>query len=354
MSDPTTSRDGHMSPAGLGLGTSRNAVVDAFKLLAAFGVVIIHLAPPATSARALTDFFNSFAVPFFLLISLYFLVLKHGRAGNLRWGDLHCDRLAVPYLAWSAIYLGLRFAKGWLRGEPLSPDWLGVVFFGAAAVQLYFLPLLLVLKSQAFSMILLRRPGRPRLVALGVIVAAWVFCGVGAAAGQQPFVHAFLKAWLYVAAAFLLVTMQSSPVRARWQLAAGVIGCLAVVAAPLFRWDVTWLGVAAGPLHGYAVCALALNLRLSVRPRWILAALAASYGIYLSHVVLIELVDFTLRKAGCPIVEYSLTLKLLFGLGICAACMLFVSFVRSFPRLAYCLLGEPAAKNTSRTQNNCR
>lgn len=78
------------------MSPQRSLSIDVIKVAAAFGVVIIHLTPSTHAAEVFTGLFHSFAVPFFLLISLHFFIDRLNKLPSLRLSDLRLDRILVP------------------------------------------------------------------------------------------------------------------------------------------------------------------------------------------------------------------------------------------------------------------
>ena len=89
----------------------RNVLIDGTKLLLAFSVVFMHLAPTEPEL----DFANwpllTFTVPFFFTIALYFFVRKVRKSSEVSVGELNFERLLLPYCAWTVIYVALRMFK---------------------------------------------------------------------------------------------------------------------------------------------------------------------------------------------------------------------------------------------------
>lgn len=166
------------------MNSQRSLAIDIIKLVAVFGVVIIHLAPSTKVAEEFTRLFSLFAVPFFLVISLFFFINRVGILPSPGFLSLRLDRLLVPYVVWSVIYTLMRVLKYRLGGETLPINVVGIIFFGGAAVQLYFLPLLLLFQAQALSVILLFRANNSRLIGSSVALGAILFGYFGSAGGH--------------------------------------------------------------------------------------------------------------------------------------------------------------------------
>jgi surface polysaccharide O-acyltransferase-like enzyme len=125
--------------------------LDIFRILSTYAVVVLHsglshdfhISPAAARYQ---QFFN-FAVPTFLALSFFLQVYRRPRAPfdfSGRW-----RRLMLPYFLWTAVHLAARSAKYAGQHESvkihnLLSDPVGILFFGEASVQLYFLPLLFV------------------------------------------------------------------------------------------------------------------------------------------------------------------------------------------------------------------
>lgn len=137
--------------AKTGQSDRADLAVELGRALAAFGVVMIHtpLGRGSTlsdsAATCISAFF--FVVPFFLSVSFYYGWLSAGKRSGKEIAAGRWRKLAGPYLGWTLIYvvarLGIYFARhdeasaGALLADPV--DWL---FFGHAAVHLYYVPLL--------------------------------------------------------------------------------------------------------------------------------------------------------------------------------------------------------------------
>ena len=125
--------------------------IDLFRGLAVFAVTIVHSDEGVTNAPkiwyAITDFSGSFAVPFFLATSFYFAINKlSAYRGNYPLLP-RLKRLLIPYLFWSLAYLAYKIIKYLLAHEfdsfnNLFNDPISLIFLGGAAFHLYFLPLL--------------------------------------------------------------------------------------------------------------------------------------------------------------------------------------------------------------------
>jgi len=123
--------------------------IDLFRGIAAYGVVVIHglgEIPRDVNALFISNAFVSFCVPFFLVTAFYFSQKILLSKGITKYIINRVNRILLPYLAWTVIYLFARYL-GTLIGNKASfnrliSDPFNIIFFGAASVQLYFLPLL--------------------------------------------------------------------------------------------------------------------------------------------------------------------------------------------------------------------
>jgi len=125
--------------------------VDGFRILATYAVVGLHSGfnqayAVTSSADAFQDVLN-FAVPTFLALAFFLQISRKNDGGfNI---SARLQRLMVPYLVWTALHLIARAAKYAMQHQPakiheLISDPVALLLFGAASVQLYFLPLLFV------------------------------------------------------------------------------------------------------------------------------------------------------------------------------------------------------------------
>ncbi|WP_009630641.1 acyltransferase [Synechocystis sp. PCC 7509] len=130
--------------------------IDLLKGLAAFAVVVIHAKTgsvpsgnPVYWAEQLVQFSDNFAVPFFLAASFYLMIQKIYSNDSIFYSfKSRFNRLVVPYIVWSLIYLFFRGFKHLINNDltklrELFSDPIALIFFGSASGQLYFIPLLL-------------------------------------------------------------------------------------------------------------------------------------------------------------------------------------------------------------------
>jgi peptidoglycan/LPS O-acetylase OafA/YrhL len=127
--------------------------LDLCRGLAAYAVILVHSGdetwgvPIEKSAISFRLLFY-FAVPFFLSAAFYFMARKPNAGLSLDFWKSRLERLVVPYLVWSTIYLALRSiffstSNQFHRFIEILQDPLSMAFFGGTSYHLYFLPLLL-------------------------------------------------------------------------------------------------------------------------------------------------------------------------------------------------------------------
>jgi surface polysaccharide O-acyltransferase-like enzyme len=323
----------------------RNVLLDAGRLLFAFGVAAIHLAPNTPAAEQLTLSFLLFAVPFFLMAGMYFFVGKvAGGEGVPAARELHFERLWLPYLAWTLIYVVLHAGKDLAVHRPLEFNVLAVALYGGAAVQMYFLPLLLLLQCWAWSIALWWRVPNRRVTAGLLFAASTAFAFGGRAEGALGFEHVFTSGALYLAGAFLLWRWRHSETFRSVNATVAVLLVLGLLVLVLRGDPDDLLRIGRGPVAGYAAASLALAWPIRwTLPRWAAYLLSCSYGIYLAHFAFIEAFEFLAVRRGWRIKPYDVPEKLQVAAGVCVACVVLIALVRTWrlPRLV--LLGEPVA-----------
>lgn len=126
--------------------------IDLCRGIAAYAVILVHSGDEAWGVPIAQSAINFrllfyFAVPFFLAASFYFIMYKPIAGFSLDFWKSRLERIVIPYLLWSVIYLFLRliffFRSNQLdRLNQLFQDPLAIAFCGGASYHLYFLPLL--------------------------------------------------------------------------------------------------------------------------------------------------------------------------------------------------------------------
>ncbi|MCW0218606.1 MAG: acyltransferase family protein [Prosthecobacter sp.] len=319
----------------------RNLSIDAARLFFAYGVVAIHLGPNLPTGEWLGQIFGLFCVPFFIILALYYFINKvRQRVAKPEpfLSHLQLDRLWVPYLCWTAIYWGLRLVKHRVQHLDLSHDPFAVIFYGGAAVHLYFLPLLLLCQSWVLTLFLIKAKRQLPLAAV-LLTVACVFAYIGTDRDYVYFSHAFTNSWSYVGAALFLTWMQSSPYRRGNTWICGVIILAAIISVSCPDLPLTWVQIS--PLTGYAACSLVLSLpTFSLTSRWVKYLLGCSYGIYLIHHAWSEFIEFAMSRFSYDLAPYGLGEKILVALIVSGFSVLSIVIIRLNPHLRYWLLGE--------------
>lgn len=125
--------------------------IDLIRGFAAYGVAILH-SGDVTTAKSVSFWatqlqrFCGFAVPFFLIASFYLLINRIYVTGKSYSLKSRFQRLIIPYLVWSALYVLMRLGKLYFLKEQVNSekitDITAIVFLGSGGIHLYFIPLL--------------------------------------------------------------------------------------------------------------------------------------------------------------------------------------------------------------------
>ncbi|WP_026463744.1 acyltransferase family protein [Adhaeribacter aquaticus] len=326
--------------------SKRNTTTDLIRIIAAFGVVAIHVPFSTPAAKTLQDVFHPFCVPFFLITSLTLFVnkLKVAPVRDLLKNAVF--RIALPYLAWTIIYGGLLAFKSLLIGTatPLNP-W-KVLFFGESAVHLYFLPELLVLQLLATGIFLIGGPtGKIKglgllfiLLAIGYTVIGYIHDSFSV---PQPF-----QVISYLSAAFLLAKKINNN-NIHWRYFVG--GLLMVILTLMIYWsniNINILNISIAnllnhiPIGGIGLLLLAIGFPSVTMPNWLLHLSSMTFGIYLIHIFFLEALEFFFEKLLFIDLHYDVTIKLLVVATIFLLSTIAVILLRKISIFRFVLLGE--------------
>lgn len=316
--------------------SGRNYTVDLLRFVAAWGVIVVHVTPGDASARAFTSFFTQTSVPFFVVVSLYYLLLKRDRG----WAALNVRALLLPYVSWSVIYLLVKVLKYVVTNEDKGIDWLHTLFFGGASTGLYFLPMLLYFQVFVFSCAFMVRAPRSVVNWLvgGLSLVGLYFFGEWVRQfGYLGFKDIFRHAWVYAAVA-CAVFVADRQVGRGWL---PVILGSALFVGLILKTDLLGaFGYIRMPLAVAGLLWAALSLCISKLPKFALGVVGSYYGIYLVHQLFDRAFEMVLPKLGVGVPTFDVMEKLwVSGLILVGSCLL-VAYLKRFRWARVLLLGQ--------------
>lgn len=317
----------------------RNQNIDIVKVLAAIGVISIHVHNDTVAADNLGRFYLIFCVPFFYTTSLVYFNAGLNKNISTRTVLLKIwQRIGVPFLSWSCIYAGLLLIKHTMAGQDTEINF-GVVFlYGASAEHMYYLPELIVMQAIIFSIFLLTNTNRKNTAFLlfisavcylawgnwhnnfGVTTTGAVIAYTFMAIYLAPKLNAIQKNWVYFGFGLLLVGL---PVSSLW------VTYPVLITNSLLRI----------PIGGIGLLLITLTIPKIIIPNWLSVVASTTYGVYLSHVMFLEAIEFFLDKIHYDI-HYDIVGKCVMALFVFALCVLFTLIVRKISLLRLLLLGE--------------
>lgn len=317
--------------------TGRYSGIDSGKLIAAFGVILIHIAPSTSITERFSECFSVFAVSFFLFASIRFFIPSLSNKPLDQLGRLIVSRIAIPYLVWTLIYLAAFVGKDFFTTFDRPVDCTGAVIYGAATVHLYFLPLLasiqllLILASLSFR----RHVGVQLLASIGFLSVALI--------ASYGFVNHYVG-WnlvpsfpIFAVGSWFLARFDDSLKASKLALCFGT----ALLAIAILQRQIDFglshkylpIDFLVGGLGFYLI---SLHLP-AIAPA---SVLKASYGIYLSHFLLVEGCEFALQRCGFAPKLYSFLQELVFAAIVFFTSLTLVQLLRKSKILAGPLLGE--------------
>ncbi|MBU0608055.1 MAG: acyltransferase [Armatimonadetes bacterium] len=321
---------------------------DYLRLIAVFAVVWIHGSDTNTLAKQGGNLLTGFAVPSFLMMSVYLTLSSLQRTperGFVAFMRRRLVRLGPAYLLWTGVYLLFRLAKHALvLQQPFAVDWVPTLLCGAAANHLWYVPALIYLTALFFPLFKAAQGSRgPALAVPCLLLAAGgvaVYQLLASCATVPLTVPSFLLHYLLrcggcvpLAAALWLMTR---PDRAWLRPTSGVQVPLlaggAWAAAVALMW-VPQADTVVVYLLALGAVLLALSWPRTEGPGspWLAEVSAVTFGVYLMHGVFVEglqvaasvaHVDLSSLVATLGVIVMSFGLSILFSvlLGRIKAC----------------------------------
>ncbi|WP_162549704.1 acyltransferase family protein [Hymenobacter nivis] len=310
-----------------------------FRLLACFGVVAIHVHSSTAAAENTGRFLSLFCVSFFFITALTYFVANLNESADVNGIALKIwKRIGRPLLAWSVIYAGLLLAKNILTHGNRTFDLVKIFLYADSAEHLYYLPQLIVMQVIALSVFLLINNTK-HLLAVGLFAGALGYLAWGSWHDCYGITD-YRAIAVYVATAFGFARVLKSPGRDWRYLVLGlVLAGLAVSGLLVVYPEPARSFVLVLPIGGLGLLLIALSLPSLVVPKWLATLAATTYGVYLSHVLFLEALEFLLEKKHYTL-QYNLPAKLLVTTLIFAISVVFTLVARRIPLLRALLLGE--------------
>jgi hypothetical protein len=259
---------------------------------------------------------------------------------TFQFSALKLDRLYIPYLSWTFIYVLMRLVKARIASAPFDLDFVSIFLFGGAAVHLYFIPMLFLFQSLLIFVFFVLKPRKIPFWPVVITLASMAYLYYGFMVQRWSLGTILLQAFLYVISGYLLYVMKSSELGLVLRRMIGLLFLPFLLAIALAPDTVKPLAPLTYPIAGLLLSAFALSINRQIHSKFILIVASASYGIYLSHFAFIEVIEFLADRMGFVLAPYSVLGNLLVGSVVAFFSVLFVLVVRKSKLLSSCLLGE--------------
>jgi peptidoglycan/LPS O-acetylase OafA/YrhL len=113
--------------------STRNGFLDSLRFVAAIGIVLFHLELPGGSI-------GLSALDFFVVILCYFAAQNRGSNGFEYQLNRLNQRIALPWMAWGAIYFLAKVVDAHQAGLPYSGEFETYMWWTGPSLHLWFLP----------------------------------------------------------------------------------------------------------------------------------------------------------------------------------------------------------------------
>ncbi|WP_207429628.1 acyltransferase [Pedobacter sp. SYSU D00535] len=272
--------------------SARNTTVDFFRVLACVGVIAIHVPFDTWGAEAYNKLFWPLCVPYFYLTSLTYFSEAAKRKRDSRLITRVAQRILLPYLSWSVIYLLLVLLNYKVTGKDLDLNVLKLLFYGESAVHLYFLPLLFIMQITLIGIFLLFNNPRSIVTGLYCILLVAAYLGLGNSIGTFAVNYSTGIGILIFVGASLIFDKLKLVRKIGPDLKLVFLGMAMVVAAVsanVYSYSLTLMNYPMIlPLGGIGLFFTASGYPTFSSSVIIRTLADASYGIYLIHIVFLE------------------------------------------------------------------
>lgn len=322
--------------------SKRNQSIDLVRLIAAFGVVTIHIPFSTEAGQVFNDIFSPLCVPFFYVSSLTFFISSLGRKSDTsEIIKKAATRLLVPYLAWTTIYTGLLLTKHLITHNDSEFVWWKILLYGNSAVQLYFVPQLFAMQMVVLSFFLLFGKETRTAKVLGLIVlslasAYFIFGNIHHVFGSMDPGHLII----YMLSAWLISNLSSKQAERSAPVYAGLALISLSVWLTFFNHNPSVMFLKYVPWGGVGLLLTASFYRIERLPRLVKLIALTSYGVYLSHVLFLESIQFLTPKILHYEFTYDFPSKVAFTIVVFSLSAFLTLMMRKFPFISSLFLGE--------------
>lgn len=323
---------------------TRNSNIDLAKFICAFGVICVHTQSNTTGADLFGGFFSIFRVPFFLLSALVFFIsglktINLPVLTNKIW-----MRIVIPYLFWTLIYFLLILIKHYLTHQNSSNEWWKILFFGASAVQLYYIPKMLILQGFTLAVVLIINQNFKRIgIGITIFLVSFIWMFIGIKSNCLGFSKDdYIISGLYITLSFCIAKLMTEK---KLNVYYAILGFGLFIILMLLKYKfLDYLNTADSSGYFGIIGGLSLTLIVFSLPSFnfskkALLIFGFSYGIYLCHVLFLEAFEFILKHQRINLF-YDLKTKLIISVCILCSSILFIYIVKKIPFLNKYLLGE--------------
>ena len=321
--------------------SERNYLIDLVRVLAAWGVIAIHVSFNSKAAEKLGLFFLPLCVPFFYTISLTYFVLTLKEGSIERIIRRIWLKITIPFLLWTFIYLILLYLKSIITNNYHSFVLWRSFFYGESAVQLYFLPQLIMMQILLLSFNLVIN-GNLKKTLLGLMLISIVIGYLIIGYNYNCFgVTKPLSLIIFLFSAFVLSLIAKLTVNSKIYIIPGILLVLLSVSKFFFNLPSNFILLLDNfPIGGTGLVLISFSIRINKIPNWVTIVTSTTFGVYLSHVLFLEAFEFISPKVWVGGLYYDFTMKVIVVNLIFICSVLFTLALKRFAFSKQLLLGE--------------
>ena len=158
----------------------KNYAVELLRCVCCLFVIWLHIPSNSYTSIFVDSALVPIAVPFFYFSSLTFSLISLKDTNTSSFWKKTISKLIIPYFFWTLLYSALLWVNQVVLAKQNDLSWVATLFYGHSAIQLYFIPQLVMMQCCLFAFERLKSSSsKKQLEGAATLTAVLVFLTIG-------------------------------------------------------------------------------------------------------------------------------------------------------------------------------